>query len=126
MSPCQFGAHQQTRVHRMSPCQFGAHQQTLWGTRLALGSKKHSQGCGPKQHGWERVEHHRYQESLMHLFYLGALNVLAQFSHLEDSRLVHLWGLTADWSTLGRIVWVDILGHSAQWFINQEVVKEET
>jgi hypothetical protein len=47
-------------------------------------------------------------------------------SHLEDSRLVHLWGLIADWSTLGRIVWVDILGHSAQRFINQEVVKEET
>jgi hypothetical protein len=40
--------------------------------------------------------------------------------------LVHVWGLAADWSTLGRRVRVDILGHSAQRFTNQEVVKEET
>jgi hypothetical protein len=45
---------------------------------------------------------------------------------LRTKRLVLLWGLAADWSTLGRRVWVDILWHSAQRFIDQEVVKEET
>jgi hypothetical protein len=57
----------------------------LRGTRLARGLKKHRQGCGLKRHVWERAEHHRYQESLMHLLGLGASKVLAQFSQLEDS-----------------------------------------
>jgi hypothetical protein len=71
-SPLQFGAHRQTRVHRIG----GLGEMLRW-TWLALGLKKHPKGCGPKRHGWERAEHHWYQESLAHLLGLGASKVLA-------------------------------------------------
>jgi hypothetical protein len=71
------------------------------------------QGSVLRRHGLEKAEHHKHKGSHVHPLGLRALGVLAQFCQLEDSGLVHLWGLTADQSTLCRRVRVDILGHSS-------------
>jgi hypothetical protein len=48
------------------------------------------------------------------------------FLSLRAQGLVHLQGLATDRGTLHSRVQANILGHSTQKFINQEVVKEET
>jgi hypothetical protein len=110
MSPCHVDTHGQPRVHRT-----GGLWEMLRGTWLALGLRRQ---------GLEKAEHHRHQVCI--LWAWGLRGFWCSFLSWRTQGLVHLWGRAANWSTLCRSVRVDILGHSTQRFMNQEVVKEET